>query len=506
MGLFGKTKTELLLAETRQQLEKMQSDLVAQSELNTKITNEAVAQTKQFTTLLQSYTYNNYPVYPSMDAIRDRNAYIHVDDVYSIVNYLAIKAAGITMRTYKRKAEARAKKAFGDYQDMLSANNIQTSQSLVKSLVLKTMALDELPENDPVVKLLNKPSEILSRQEFYTALYIYLITNGEFFIWKEKLKGGANTGKPFALWIMAPEATAVKVTQFFPQRVVGYQYMVNGQYIDLAAEDVIHVKYFNPMHNCNGREFRGLSPFSAGRKTITRAEAHADAAVGQLQNGGVPSIIWIKDAEGGSGTDAQEILDGHRDNFARFLRNRVAKGSPYFAEGEMGKLELGLALADMEAMEGEKLTFRKLCNLLHVSAKLFNDDSASTYNNIGSDRKAMYTDAILPNVFMVRDALNEQLLKDFPDSKGIDRYIDCDITNVPELQEDMEKMAKVYSQLPVFVPNWIFEAFKMGKSELPEADKLYIKSGYMPIEEAGAGGDVGDIDMTGQRDYGADKE
>uniref|UniRef100_UPI002B1DF0E1 hypothetical protein n=1 Tax=Enterobacter agglomerans TaxID=549 RepID=UPI002B1DF0E1 len=66
------------------------------------------------------------------------------------------------------------------------------------------------------------------------------------------------------------------------------------------------------------------------------------------------------------------------DNFGRFLRNSDNKGAPYFAAGEMGVIQLGLSLVELDALVMSDVDFDKICNAFSISSTLFNNKKAST--------------------------------------------------------------------------------------------------------------------------------
>jgi HK97 family phage portal protein len=342
--------------------------------------------------------------------------------------------------------------------------------------------------------LLENPCEQMSKYEFFEAVYTFLYSCGEAFILKERPALGVNAGLTAQLIILYPANIVIKVTDTLPRKVAGYDYVVDGYkvYENIPVEDMIHIKYFNPSMDFNGSELRGLSPLKALAKRLTAMDANIDTVVAQMQNGGVETIVYEK----GELTDgAREIIGSRKDNFYRFLKDPSNARMPYFAVGEMGAIPIGLSNKDLQVLEQAKFDFKKLCNAYGVSDILFNNDSASTESNVNEMTKRLYTNAVLPNVYRVKDALKMALLPEFEkgakftsvneigemevvrvqgDNKK--RDLQVDITEIPELQEDMKQMADIFAALPVIIPNKILEAFKYEVSTDPLMDKAYIKT------------------------------
>jgi hypothetical protein len=139
--------------------------------------------------------------------------------------------------------------------------------------------------------------------------------------------------------------------------------------------------------------------------------------------------------------------------------------------------QIGLSPVDMQVIESQKYTFKRICNAYGVSDVLFNNGEAATESNVNAMIKRLYTNAALPEVYAYRDLLNQSIVPLF----GPDYYVDVDLVGITELQDDMKAMAGIFSTLPIMQPNMILEAFNYGKSDDIMMDQFYIKAGYEPI-------------------------
>jgi len=205
------------------------------------------------------------------------------------------------------------------------------------------------------------------------------------------------------------------------------------------------------------------------------------ASVSQMQNGGVPSIVYDKTPGLDQGTAKNEVtvMGQHKDNFSRFIRNSDNKGAPYFAAGEMGVLQLGLSLVEMDALVMGDVDFDKICNAFSISSVLFNNKKASVESNVKEMRKDMYTNAILPNVVRMCNAISKGTVDVF----GPDKCVRPDISKIPELQENMKEKADSWAALPAIVINEMRLSMGMDESTDPAADKMLVKQGYQFIED-----------------------
>lgn len=305
-------------------------------------------------------------------------------------------------------------------------------------------------------------------------MFTFIYGAGEVFLYKNKLEFGKNAGV-YDLTCLHPASVTMVLSKGFPTTVLGYIYQDFQQGIELkfAADEVIHVKYFNPSNDYYTK-WRGFGPIQSLTKRLTRLNAGMDASVSQLQNGGVPGIIYEKSL------DIDVVAFGQRqEKMQKFFNNMDNKGAPYNAVGDLGYIPLGLKLADMDVAELQKIDFKKICNSFSVSDVLFNNDSASTESNVKEMRKSMFVNAIQPTLRMVEDALSN----DVDISANMTKRVEFDLSDIPELQEDMNAKAAVFSAMPVIIPNDVMEAFGYERYDDPLMDVPYIKTGYQPLSD-----------------------
>jgi len=383
-------------------------------------------------------------IFPSWQSVKEVEAYIIFDDVYSVVSRLATSSAQIPLIAYNE--------ATGE----------------------------DLPATDPLCKFL-KGMTMEEREVMYTWLYMA----GEVFMWKDALMLGPNKGK-LKVEFLHPSFMTVIQEDVFPNRIIGYRYQDTRTTFTLKAEEVIYVKYFNPTTQYNERH-RGMGPIKALAQRLTRLQANMSASVSQMQNGGVPSIVYDKtpgiDADRGSGGSALNeevsVMGQHKENFSRFLRNPENKGAPYFSAGEMGVLQLGLSLVEMDAIAQADVDFDKICNAYSLSSVLFNNKKASTESNVKEMRKDMYTNAIIPNVIRMCDGIRKGTVDIYGEGKGIRP----DLSKIPELQQNMKEKATAWAALPAIVLNEMRNDMGMDQLDDEMADRLLIKQGYQLADD-----------------------
>ena len=391
-------------------------------------------------------------IYPNWSLSSYTDKFITSVDVYSVITKIARATAAVPLYAYSK------------------AKTQKTYKTLLHR-AFHVKSLTELPETDPLNILLAEPNKYQSNREFIElAMCLYLL-HGEVFIYKRKKLNGDTIG----LYIFSASDTTIAITGDFPYVVSSYEFRYSGADIGLknvSPDDVIHVKMPNPTYDRNGAHLRGLSPLKAGEKTLRVLNTGEDREEAVLKNGGVPGIIYIKDAD---------VEAPSHNAFKRDLQQWSAEdenaGAPFPVSGEAGYLQTGMKMADIELMAIQGMKFKKLCNLYGVSDLLFNSTERGTFNNTAEFKKEMYTSACMPLADTFEEAFNKGLTKE-------GKYIGFDFSEVQELQEDLGKKMTAVAAMPVSLTgDEIRELWKYERTELPEMQKPLIKSGYRAIDQ-----------------------
>ena len=426
------------------------------------------SQIKQLQTLGSAIPLNyGSASYSPWTSIKERLAYQTMDDIYSVVSFISETAATIPFYGYEVKDDKSLKR----YKQK-PLNDIRTKYYMVK-------ALEDLPEQDKLAKFLEQIT-----YDWLVSHYSARFTRGEVFYYLYKEDIGINAGNITAHQLKAENVTIV-VSEEFPRRILKYKYYEENVFDGyFEPEEIMHVKIDNPED-----KWRGLSPLKVLAKRITRLEAGMDASVAQLQNGGVPGVMFMKDAD-------LPQLGKLQDDLAKFLAASENKGAPYYAAGDIGYIPWGLPLADLEVSELNGVDFTKICNVYKVPEQLMNNQKASTDNNMQWAEKRLYTNSILPSIYSLRDAIIKSVLPLLGDGKK--RTVECDISGVNALQEDMQKQAQALTLMYWVSPSEKREIQGFDRSEDPMMDEYIIPSGMMLLSDLAVPPDVNVTDGENQ--------
>lgn len=427
-------------------------------------TSFKAAQTASINKQLNAITY-----YPNYNNAQLTDQYVTSDQVYSVVSKIAETSALVPVYTYAKTEE----KAFKKLKD-LTNRQFYTTKGIFDIQVMQTKALAD-PKTDKLEQLLEKPNDYQSKVDFLTAAYTFFLLNGECIIWIERLEETANAGLPYQLHIFPPGNVTITVTQDFPQEIVGYNLSINGRIIlkNVPPEDIIHWKKINTQVSLSGIQFRGLSPLQSATNLTARLTEADLRSLNQLKNGSLPGIVYDKSI--GADELDQPVFDAQKKAFYDFTTNINNHGAPFFVGSEKGFIQTGLSAADLKLIELQNIDFKRLCNIYKVSIILFNSDVAATESNVREQIKQMYTSACLPMVYSFMSILNKTLV---PLYDGVD-FINCDISSISELQDDIKLMLQAFSYLPVSLSgNELRKLVNYEPIELPWMDQPLIKQGY----------------------------
>lgn len=431
-------------------LKKFNADLIGK---NTQLV--AAVKSLQNSNISDALSQIRTMIFPNWQSIREIDAYIIFDDVYTVVSRWATICAQVPLVGYNDVSE------------------------------------EDLPKTDELSKYL----KTLTLQEKET-LFTFLGLTGEVFLWKDRVTLGPNKGK-LKTYFLHPSFMTVIQEEAFPYKIIGYRYQDTRATFTLAADEVIFIKYFNPTTRYDERH-RGMSAIKALAQRLTRLQANMSGSVSMQQNGGTPVIVYDKTPgmDTSSNNGEVTVMGQHKDNFGRFIRNSDNKGAPYFAAGEMGVLPLGLTSVELESLKQADVDFDKICNAYSMPATEFNKSAASTESNVKEMRVAMYTNAVIPNITRVCDGVSAGVVDVF----GENKCIRGDYSKVVVLQENQKDKAAAWAAMPAIVINEMRLAFGQDKSTDPMADVLLVKTGYALADDLNI--NVQPIDNTAN-DYGA---
>ena len=220
---------------------------------------------------------------------------------------------------------------------------------------------------------------------------------------------------------------------------------VKGYKLDLASDDskiippenIWHVRHFPNLDFREGKNYMGISPVRVAARVINSEIFGNELVESSFKRGMPPGILARKDMPSDIGNiEAQrKAMEATWD---KKYSQRDKQGKPIFTAGELAWIPIGFSnLRDLQITDVNKMALRALCNVWGIPSRVMNDMEGGSYTKDKEDRKAIYTNRLIPDNKLFWNGINK-LIK----STGI-RY-EPDYTDIPELQEDKKEMAEIF--------------------------------------------------------------
>lgn len=333
-------------------------------------------------------------------------------------------------------------------------------------------------KNHPLINLIERPNPMMGQSFFIQTLLAYKYLLGNAYIYLPRMENGANRGQSKEMWIM-PASKIEIVSNGWQSPVDHYRFMGTTS-PKFRPEDVIHLRSVSMSYG-SGNDFYGMSPLKPGVIPLTKSNSAAESEVKSFQNMTPDGILSKKSNTDSAMTEEQvSYLERWWAQRSGHKNRRMA-----FTSAQLEFIRMGFSPVDLNVLESSKLSFRQLCNLYQFPAQLLNDSEHSTYNNMREAKKAVYTDAIIPELHALRDELNHRLVPAYGDNL----WLDLDTSGIDVLQDDKKEQTEWLNTA------WWIKAIDkqriMGVTEDPEMDKYFLPTSVI---EMGAQMDDDDIE------------
>lgn len=415
-------------------------------------------------------------VYPDPNLLRFvQDGYSANATVYTIISMTSRKFGSIPRYVYKIDDP----KAARQYKAMLKSGHFTVNQ-LGK---LERKAYDEDVIDNALSELLNRPNPAQGQDVFYESACMFYMLAGEAFIWLNRgdIDGmedeQANKEPPLEMYVLPPQYIEVIPDPDDVWGVMGYYLVLSGIRRFLRKDDVIHWKKPNPNFDAVTRvHLRGFSPLNAGNKLVTQDDSATDASVAMQQNDGAKGVLYNSTLDNLDAIQKSQV----ENVINRKVNNRDVKGAIATLQGEWGYLDIGQTSVDMELVASQEAVFIKLCNLYGVNPMMFLANA--TYENVQQARKDLITGLVLPMSCSLRDEMNRVLLPAF--GLGNTFTHDVDVSQLPELQNDMADLVTSLMGAWWLTPNQRLAAMNEEESDDPDMDKVWVPNSIVLMEDA----------------------
>ena len=385
--------------------------------------------------------------------------------IYSIINLITKSATNIPFQVYEVQKSNDLKR----YKALTSGEF--NSNTVLQAKMLQKKALVEL-EDTELHELLDRPNPAQGYNAWIQEIIAFGKLTGNRYIYGIGPETGAGVGKFKELYILPSQKVEINSGGIM-EPVKEYTLSYNGTY-RIAADEICHIKDTNLYYDGTGSHLYGMSPLKAGLRVMDANNQAITTGVKYLQNQTARGILMSEEG------DLNEIQAKQlKDKFRQQYQGSDNAGDVIITPKKLSWVNFGLNASDLSLIEQYNGTIKDLCNIYNVPVQLLNNTESTTYNNMKEAKKALYQNAVIPELNKIRDELNRWLAPQYGDKI----YIDFDYSAIPELQEEMDKVVGQMSQAWWITPNEKRAAMSYGLDE--ENNKLndyYVPANLMPID------------------------
>lgn len=385
-------------------------------------------------------------------------------NVYSIINFITRSLAAVPWNVFVVKDE----KALQWYKNRTGQARVDKR---IESRSMKRKAL-ELAEESELHNILQRPNPLQGQGEFIENLLGFKLLTGNSYA------HGVEVNRAIGeLWVMPAHLTEIISGGGVEDIVRGYRITERMMDIELESESVLHLKYWNPDYGSPGSHLYGQSPLQAARSLITQSNNTYTANQRALQNMG---------AEGMLSADEDSLTDQQIDQLRKDLKAR-GSGPENFKKilvntAKWRWVRFGISPVDLGIIDSMKMSLRDLCNVFGMSSELLNDPDNKTQANKKESRRSFYYERGLPELDSLRDELNRWLVPSHSRRDGKQYYVDYDLSAIPALAEDLEKLSQSLRLMPVTL-NEFREETGFERYDDPIADEIWWDMTKAPVTD-----------------------
>ncbi len=281
----------------------------------------------------------------------------------------------------------------------------------ISSIPMSIKNRNDMSENAEITAILNKPNKLQSRNTFFENLVNYLLISGNVFIYY---------GENNQLNCLRTDRVQI-VPNKLKTEVESYLYSVDSSKFKVNKQDLLHIKFFNPLN-----DWYGFSPLQVASRSIDQHNAMSNHNLAILQNGGRPSgCLMVK-----NGTE--NLTDEQREQLRIDIKNAYSgslnAGKMMVLEGCFEWKEMGLSPKDLDFNSGKDIVSREIAQAFGVPPILVGLRGDSTFSSYKEARLHLWEDTILPLAELIRLEFSNWLSEKF--NKDIELHFDLDAVHV----------------------------------------------------------------------------
>ncbi len=268
----------------------------------------------------------------------------------------------------------------------------------------------------PAQRLLDRPNPFWTRGDLWRA------TETSLGLWGAAFWGlEPRDGEIVEIWPLRSDR--MRVVPDENAYLKGFAYVGAGHTIvPYVAEDVVWIRYFNPLD-----ELSGLSPMAPLRLSADIGIEALRANRNNLSNDSTPGMV-IETMDTPTDFEVKEFYERWEARYQGVDRVR----RPALLSSGMRATNLGFSPKDMEYIQTLRWSLEDVCRVFGVPKPMLGDTERLTFSNFRTARRVFWEDTILPQLIFYQDALQQWLLPNFGDPSLL---VEFDVSEIDALRE-----------------------------------------------------------------------
>ncbi len=279
-------------------------------------------------------------------------------------------------------------------------------------------AVEAVEPAHPAQRLLDSPNPFWTRGDLWRATETSLGLWGSAFWGLER----DETGQVTEIWPLRSDR--MRVIPDPARYIKGFVYVGQGrQIVSYLAEDVVWIRYFNPLD-----EYAGLSPIAPLRLSADMGLDALRANRSNLTNDSTPGL-FVETEDTPTDDEVREFYERWESRFQGVNRGR----RPALLSGGMTAKNLGFSPKEMEYLQTLRWSLEDVARVYGVPKAMLGDIERVSFANFATARRVFWEDTLVPQMAFYAEALQQMLLPNFGDPS---LFVEFDTSEVEALQEN----------------------------------------------------------------------
>lgn len=329
----------------------------------------------------------------------------------------------------------------------------------------------EVGAEHPLQQTLDRPNRLYGRMRMIEAIFTDILTAGSSFALDANY--GMASQVRHTLIRLRPDWVELKLDD--SGELTNYLYRRGGQEskaVLYEPDKVFRSWLIDPLNDTVG-----LAPLRVCSASVAMANESLIWNLSLMRNQGKPPFIVSAKQDQPL---AEEELKRMREDFERFVAGYGNAGKPWFTGNAAVKVQnVTVNPADLDWIEGIKLTTRNVSTAFFVPSVLLNDTENATYSNMKSALRIFYTITVLPLLNMVCGDLTSF----FEPMFGGGNIVGFDRDKIEALQEERSEKWDRVDKCNFLTVNEKREELGWTPDPNPAAGVLFMPSNLIPLSD-----------------------